>query len=157
MQVSHLVCKLYELIMAGDIQEAQGLLSSPVSSLDKCVAEAGFESDLGGSSDGDEDEEDMEERPPPEPEQINITAEQQADCEYPLQHAPYVRLVIECAFFSQPPWMLCLLRVCSGRWMGGCRQNQQGPDKAGRGNGHVISGRGARSGTLLPTRGGEFI
>lgn len=79
--MSHLLCKLYELISAGEIQEAQILLSSPVTSLDKCVAEHGFDSDIdGGSSDGEDDDE-MDDKPPPEPEQLIISEEQQADCE----------------------------------------------------------------------------
>jgi hypothetical protein len=66
--------------MAGEIQEAQNLLSSPVTSLDKCVAEHGFDSDIGGdSSEGEDDE--MVDGPPPEPEQLIISEEQQADCE----------------------------------------------------------------------------
>jgi hypothetical protein len=66
--------------MAGEIQEAQNLLSSPVTSLDKCVAEQGFDSDIGGdSSEGEDDE--MVDGPPPEPEQLIISEEQQADCE----------------------------------------------------------------------------
>jgi hypothetical protein len=85
--VSHLICKLYELIMAGEIQEAQNLLSSPVTSLDKCVAEHGFDSDIGGdSSDGEDDE--MEDGPPPEPEQLIISEEQQADRERDNPKAP---------------------------------------------------------------------
>eukprot|EP00282_Hemiselmis_andersenii_P023493 CAMPEP_0172005510 /NCGR_PEP_ID=MMETSP1041-20130122/5082_1 /TAXON_ID=464988 /ORGANISM="Hemiselmis andersenii, Strain CCMP439" /LENGTH=169 /DNA_ID=CAMNT_0012659503 /DNA_START=71 /DNA_END=576 /DNA_ORIENTATION=- len=79
-EVSHLICRLHTLIHQGDIATAQGLLSSPVASLDKCVAEAGAESDLDGDSSGDDDGEELdmvqEEK---EPEVVNFTAEQQAD------------------------------------------------------------------------------
>eukprot|EP00281_Chroomonas_sp_CCMP1168_P002539 CAMPEP_0206260068 /NCGR_PEP_ID=MMETSP0047_2-20121206/26869_1 /ASSEMBLY_ACC=CAM_ASM_000192 /TAXON_ID=195065 /ORGANISM="Chroomonas mesostigmatica_cf, Strain CCMP1168" /LENGTH=188 /DNA_ID=CAMNT_0053687081 /DNA_START=151 /DNA_END=714 /DNA_ORIENTATION=+ len=79
-EVSHLICRLAQLIKEGNIAEAQALLSSPVASLDKCVAQMGPDSEVGSDEEIDFGEDGgMQEARAPEPEQIELTAEQQAD------------------------------------------------------------------------------
>jgi len=80
-EVSILICRLYELIVAGRVQEAQQLLATPVASLDACVVQAGAadgEQD-GGDSGGSDDDMDEEEPAPREEERVELSAEQQAD------------------------------------------------------------------------------
>ena len=75
--MSHLICKLFTLISAGNVEEAQSLLKAPTASLDACVAASSDEDD--GS-----DEEEMQDEAggvTREPEAIQLTAEQQADVE----------------------------------------------------------------------------
>ncbi|EKX46840.1 hypothetical protein GUITHDRAFT_107196 [Guillardia theta CCMP2712] len=62
-EVSHLICRLFELVRSGSIEEARALLSAPAASLDQCVADNQGEED---SSDGGSD--------------FELTAEQQAVC-----------------------------------------------------------------------------
>mmetsp|Transcript_24387 Transcript_24387/g.57944 ORF Transcript_24387/g.57944 Transcript_24387/m.57944 type:complete len:188 (-) Transcript_24387:43-606(-) len=77
-EVSCLICRLHELIMAGNIAEAQSLLANPVASLDACVAEGDADDSDSDGEGGDEAGEMMMEEEK-EPEQVELTAEQQAD------------------------------------------------------------------------------
>eukprot|EP00961_Rhodomonas_salina_P075282 1010060-Rhodomonas_salina.2 len=64
--------------MAGNIAEAQSLLANPVASLDACVAEGDADDSDSDGEGGDEAGEMMMEEEK-EPEQVELTAEQQAD------------------------------------------------------------------------------
>lgn len=85
-EVSIVICRLYELIVAGRVQEAQQLLATPVANLDAC---RGFELDQrvdapDGELDGDKGESsddvmDEEDPAPREEERVELSAEQQAD------------------------------------------------------------------------------
>ncbi len=70
-----MICKLYALISAGNVEAAQDLLKAPTASLDACVAAS-------SDDDDDSDEDEMQDGAggvSREPEAIQLTAEQQAD------------------------------------------------------------------------------
>ena len=85
-EVSIVICRLYELIVAGRVQEAQQLLATPVASLDACVGwvldqrvdvpDGQWDGENGERSDDGMDEEDPA---PREEERVELSAEQQAD------------------------------------------------------------------------------
>eukprot|EP00290_Baffinella_frigidus_P019825 CAMPEP_0180217458 /NCGR_PEP_ID=MMETSP0987-20121128/16963_1 /TAXON_ID=697907 /ORGANISM="non described non described, Strain CCMP2293" /LENGTH=184 /DNA_ID=CAMNT_0022177031 /DNA_START=14 /DNA_END=565 /DNA_ORIENTATION=- len=79
-EVSYLLCRIYDLLAAGQLEEAQNLLASPIASLDKCVKAPNFDSDAEESSAGEsgDDDDEMEEEPKVE-EKVTLTEEQQAD------------------------------------------------------------------------------
>mmetsp|Transcript_19709 Transcript_19709/g.40193 ORF Transcript_19709/g.40193 Transcript_19709/m.40193 type:complete len:184 (+) Transcript_19709:16-567(+) len=74
-EVSVLICRLHELISAGNIAEAQTLVATPITSLDNCVAEGDGDSE----TDGEEGEDGMMDVEQREEEQVVLTEEQQAD------------------------------------------------------------------------------
>ena len=78
--MSHLICKLFTLINAGNISEAQSLLTAPAASLDACVA-GSSESDADSDEDDDDGMQDAASASCREPEIVNLTQEQQADIE----------------------------------------------------------------------------
>ena len=82
MQVSYLLCRIYDLLAAGQLEEAQQLLASPIASLDKCVKAPNFDSDAeesSGGESGDDDDEMEEEKEPKVEESVTLSEEQQAD------------------------------------------------------------------------------
>eukprot|EP00277_Geminigera_cryophila_P039460 CAMPEP_0173101638 /NCGR_PEP_ID=MMETSP1102-20130122/36991_1 /TAXON_ID=49646 /ORGANISM="Geminigera sp., Strain Caron Lab Isolate" /LENGTH=192 /DNA_ID=CAMNT_0013995455 /DNA_START=77 /DNA_END=651 /DNA_ORIENTATION=- len=81
-EVSILICRLYELIVAGRLEEAQHMLSTPVASLDACVGQPGEEDTvIDGDDSGDSDDDMMDDADavPREEEKVELTEDQQAD------------------------------------------------------------------------------
>jgi hypothetical protein len=76
LQVSHLICRLFALISAGNLEEAQSLLKAPTASLDACIEASSDEDSDCGEEDMQEDGADCPSR---EPDTVQLTAEQQAD------------------------------------------------------------------------------